>query len=49
MKKMHSLLLILVTSLLVGCGTTSTVPLTGRKQNLLVTDAQVLALSNQQY
>ena len=49
MKKIHSLLLILVTSLLVGCGTTSTVPLTGRKQNLLVTDAQVLALSNQQY
>lgn len=34
---------------LVSCGTTSTVPITGRKQTLLVNDEQVLSLSNQQY
>lgn len=34
---------------LTACGTTSTVPLTGRKHNLLVDDAQVLSLSTQQY
>lgn len=32
-----------------ACGTTSTVPLTGRKHNLLVSDAQVLSLSQEQY
>lgn len=32
-----------------SCGTTSTVPITGRKQSLLVDDAQVLSLSKQQY
>lgn len=35
--------------LLASCGTTSTVPITGRKQHLLVSDEQVLSLSNQQY
>lgn len=35
--------------MLAGCGTTSTVPITGRKQNILVSDEQVLSLSNQQY
>lgn len=35
--------------LLSACGTTSTVPITGRKHTLLVSDAQVLSLSNQQY
>lgn len=35
--------------LLSSCGTTSTVPVTGRKHTLLVSDAQVLSLSNQQY
>jgi hypothetical protein len=34
---------------LVSCGTTSTVPITGRKHNLLVSDEQVLSLSNQEY
>ena len=38
-----------VAALMVGCGTTSTVPITGRKQNLLVSDGEVLSLSNQQY
>lgn len=35
--------------MLASCGTTSTVPITGRKQNILVSDEQVLSLSNQQY
>lgn len=35
--------------LLSGCGTTRTVPIIGRKQNLIVSDAQVLSLSNQEY
>lgn len=38
-----------VTVILVSCGTTRTVPITGRKQNLLVTDEQVLSLSNKEY
>lgn len=38
-----------VTAILVSCGTTRTVPITGRKQNLLVTDEQVLSLSNKEY
>lgn len=32
-----------------SCGTTRTVPITGRKQNILVSDEQVLSLSNQEY
>ncbi|MBQ6653340.1 MAG: M48 family metallopeptidase [Prevotella sp.] len=32
-----------------SCGTTRTVPITGRKQTLLVSDEQVLSLSNQEY
>ena len=43
------MLLAVVSAILVGCGTTSTVPITGRKQKLLVSDEQVLSLSNQQY
>lgn len=44
------LLPIVALALLVsGCGTTSTVPVTGRQHNLLVDDAQVLSLSTQQY
>lgn len=35
--------------LLASCGTTSTVPITGRKHTLLVDDAEVLSLSKQQY
>jgi predicted Zn-dependent protease len=34
---------------LFSCGTTSTVPITGRKHSLSVSDSQVLALSNQEY
>lgn len=39
----------MVAAILVGCGTTKTVPITGRKQNLMVSDDQVLSLSFQQY
>ena len=49
MKTIRVFLLSVVAILLVGCGTSSTVPITGRKQNLLVSDEQVLSLSNQQY
>lgn len=33
----------------VSCGTTSTVPVTGRKQHILVSDEQILGLSKQEY
>lgn len=49
MKSVKILLLSVVAAILTSCGTTSTVPITGRKQNLLVSDEQVLSLSNQQY
>ena len=49
MKKIRLILMSVVAALLVSCGTTSTVPVTGRKQTLLVSDEQVLSLSNQQY
>ena len=47
MKKIRFILLSVVAVLLLSsCGTTSTVPVTGRKQTLLVSDEQVLSLSN---
>jgi predicted Zn-dependent protease len=49
MKYFRILVLSFVAAILTSCGTTSTVPITGRKQNLLVSDEQVLSLSNQQY
>ena len=49
MRKIKLVLMAVVAALMVGCGTTSTVPITGRKQNLLVSDGEVLSLSNQQY
>ena len=50
MRHLKSILFTAVAALLLSaCGTTSTVPITGRKHNLLVTDAEVLSLSNQQY
>jgi predicted Zn-dependent protease len=39
----------MVATLLVGCGTTSTVPITGRQQKLMVSDGEVLSLATQQY
>ena len=41
--------LLLSLLLFVSCGTTSRVPITGRKHSLLVGDAEVLSLSKQQY
>lgn len=49
MKKFRIILCSLVAALLVGCGTTSKVPITGRKQSLMVSDGEVLSLSSQQY
>lgn len=39
----------LIAATLFSCGTTSTVPITGRKHTLAVSDEQVLALSQQEY
>ena len=39
----------MVAAILVSCGTTKTVPITGRTQNLMVSDDQVLSLSFQEY
>lgn len=49
MKKFLILPLLLLTLLVSSCGTTSTVPVTGRQHSLLVDDQQVLSLSTQQY
>ena len=49
MKFIKSLVLLPLVLLLVGCGTTSTVPITGRKQHLLVSNEQVMSLANEQY
>lgn len=49
MSKKLFFLLALAAILLSSCGTTNTVPIIGRKQNLLVSDEQVLSLSNQEY
>lgn len=39
----------LAATIVMSCGTTRTVPITGRKQNILVSDEQVLSLSNKEY
>ncbi len=49
MRKVKFILMSLVTATIIGCGTTSTVPITGRKQTLMVSDGEVLSLANQQY
>ncbi len=49
MKTVRFLLLWVVAAVMVSCGTTSTVPITGRQRTLMVSDEQVLSLSNQQY
>ena len=49
MRKIYVTLLSVMTLLLVSCGTTSTVPITGRQQTLLVSDGEVLSLATQQY
>ncbi len=49
MKKISSFLSAIAALTVVSCGTTSTVPVTGRKQHILVSDEQVMSLSNQEY
>ena len=45
----YPLCILLAVLLLVSCGTTSRVPVTGRKQTLMVSDGDMLSLSTQQY
>ncbi|MBR3067194.1 MAG: M48 family metallopeptidase [Prevotella sp.] len=45
----YPLCILLAALLLVSCGTTSRVPVTGRKQTLMVSDGDMLSLSTQQY
>ena len=49
MKQFRFLLFSLVAIVLSGCGTSHTVPITGRTQTLMVEDGQVLSLATQQY
>ena len=49
MKTIRTLLITALVLLTAGCGTTNTVPITGRKTHLLVSDAEILSLSSQQY
>ena len=49
MKKVKFFIMSMVAAMLVSCGTTNTVPITGRKQNLMVSDGEILSLSTQQY
>lgn len=49
MKKIIYFLSALAVLTAVSCGTTNTVPVTGRKQHILVSDEQVMSLSNQEY
>ena len=49
MKSIKTLFIAAFALLMVGCGTSNTVPITGRKTRLLVSDAEILSLSTQQY
>ena len=49
MRSIKTILLSVAAALLVSCGTTKTVPITGRQQSLMVSDGDVLSLSTQQY
>ena len=49
MKFIKTVLLSVVSAVLVSCGTTSTVPITGRTRTLLVSDDQVVSMASQQY
>ncbi len=49
MRKLKVYLLMVVAVVLASCGTSHTVPITGRTQSLMVEDGQVLSLANQQY
>ncbi|WP_314665060.1 M48 family metallopeptidase [Prevotella aurantiaca] len=49
MKRIKYILITIAIATLAACGTTSTVPLTGRKQTIGVSDADILSLSKTQY
>lgn len=49
MKAIRFFLVSMTAVLLTACGTTSTVPITGRQQTLMVSDGEVLSLASQQY
>ena len=49
MKSIKFFLVTVVAVVMVGCGTSNTVPITGRKQTLMVSDGDILTLSTQQY
>ncbi|MBR0049435.1 MAG: M48 family metallopeptidase [Prevotella sp.] len=49
MKTIKVILISMVAVVMVSCGTTSTVPITGRQQTLMVSDGEVLSLASQQY
>ena len=49
MKQFRVLILAVFSAVLVSCGTTNTVPITGRQQTLMVSDGDILSLSTQQY
>lgn len=49
MKQIKVLVAAMVSAVLVGCGTASTVPITGRTQRLLVSDAEINSMALQQY
>lgn len=49
MKAISFFLVSMTAVLLTACGTTSTVPITGRQQTLMVSDGEVLSLASQQY
>ena len=49
MRNLKVFLLLMVAVVLASCGTSHTVPITGRTQSLMVEDGQVLSLATQQY
>ncbi len=49
MKHLKLLMMTVVVATFAACGTTSTVPLTGRKHKISVSDEYILSLSNQEY
>ena len=49
MRKLKVYLLMMAAVVLASCGTSHTVPITGRTQSLMVEDGQVLGLATQQY
>lgn len=49
MKKINYIMLVVLTAILASCGTATQVPVTGRKQRLVVSDQEVMSLSNQEY